>query len=407
LPFGLSIDLHKHHYHHNDKTTIATTSNPPPYELYFIMSGQGCLLRPDGSLDPLSSGDAVLLTQGAGRCTAPPPFPPPPSPSSCNDDVDIDDWSVASLVVHIPRSLVDAVPVSTNIVDTNNDNINNTSIVQQQQQQQQQQHRDEAHRQSAIELVEKAWGNAVRVRHLPLHVAETILAGANDTAVQAASTVHIINREELDISENKANTNKEGEGAAAAALDYLSGILSKWLRKMYNNNNNNKGENGRDAPATTILQGVLKRTLTELTAFQLPNQTNRLALIFDPLAKPAVPFVFGIEIFEENHKTHPHNHPTAYELFFILSGEGEGFCDDVRFPVKAGDVVVFRPRSVHGIDNGQGRRMYCLELMLPNESFAEFVRGGRETGGLKQEDMCVIASIGCGGGNNNKNISGK
>jgi mannose-6-phosphate isomerase-like protein (cupin superfamily) len=265
-----------------------------------------------------------------------------------------------------------------------------TSIIPQQQQQQEE---DEAHRQSAVELVEKAWGNAVPVRHLPLHVAETILAGANDTAVQAASTVGITNREELYISENDADTNNGGARAAAAALNYLSGILSKWLGKMYNNN---KGGNGRDAPATTLLQGVLKRTLTELTAFQLPNQTNRLALIFDPLAKPAVPFVFGIEIFEENHKTHPHNHHTAYELFFILSGEGEGFCDDVRFPVKAGDVVVFKPRSVHGIDNGQGRRMYCLELMLPNESFAEFVRGGRETGGLKEDDMCVIASIGCG-----------
>jgi hypothetical protein len=39
--------------------------------------------------------------------------------------------------------------------------------------------------------------------------------------------------------------------------------------------------------------------------------------------------------------------------------------------------------------------MYCLELMLPNESFAELVRQGTDTGGLRQDDLCVLASIGC------------
>lgn len=35
--------------------------------------------------------------------------------------------------------------------------------------------------------------------------------------------------------------------------------------------------------------------------------------------------------------------------------------------MRAGDVVVFRPGAVHGIDNGPDSRMYCLELMVPNE----------------------------------------
>ena len=104
---------------------------------------------------------------------------------------------------------------------------------------------------------------------------------------------------------------------------------------------------------------ILKH-LQELTAFQLPNQTNRLALVFDPLARPPVsgawqpcligwttvartprvcahhthhafsatwrvltalytvyrpqvPFVFGVEIFEKGHRTQPHVHklPTS------------------------------------------------------------------------------------------------
>jgi len=38
--------------------------------------------------------------------------------------------------------------------------------------------------------------------------------------------------------------------------------------------------------------------------------------------------------------------------------------------VRAGDVVVFPPRSVHGIDVAEDARMYCLELMQPNDMFA-------------------------------------
>ena len=56
-----------------------------------------------------------------------------------------------------------------------------------------------------------------------------------------------------------------------------------------------------------------------MAAFRLPNQTNRLALIVDPLTDQ-VPFTFGIEIFERGHKTIPHTHRMSQELFFILAG---------------------------------------------------------------------------------------
>ena len=35
---------------------------------------------------------------------------------------------------------------------------------------------------------------------------------------------------------------------------------------------------------------------------------------------PQVNFTFGVEIFEPGHKTTPHVHQQAYELFFILAG---------------------------------------------------------------------------------------
>ena len=141
-------------------------------------------------------------------------------------------------------------------------------------------------------------------------------------------------------------------------------------------------------------QCVMKKTLSELNAFQLPNQTNRLALMFDP-TDHEVPFTFGVEIFEQGHKTNPHTHAVSHELFFILAGEGEGFCDDERFAVKAGDVVVFPPTSLHGIDNGPTSKMYCLELMLPNDMFAEFVKGGQPAGVLRDDDMCIMIAQGC------------
>ena len=141
-------------------------------------------------------------------------------------------------------------------------------------------------------------------------------------------------------------------------------------------------------------QCVVKKTLSELNAFQLPNQTNRLALMFDP-TDHEVPFTFGVEIFEEGHKTNPHTHAVSHELFFILAGEGEGFCDSERFSVKAGDVVVFPPTSLHGIDNGPTSKMYCLELMLPNDMFAEFVKGGKPAGALRDDDMCIMIAQGC------------
>lgn len=42
------------------------------------------------------------------------------------------------------------------------------------------------------------------------------------------------------------------------------------------------------------------------------------------------------------------------------AGEGEGFCDGRRFPLAAGDLIVFPPRSMHGIDVAPSGRLYAL-----------------------------------------------
>lgn len=61
---------------------------------------------------------------------------------------------------------------------------------------------------------------------------------------------------------------------------------------------------------------------------------------------------------------------TCLRLCKLFAGQGEGFCGEQRFQVRAGDVVVFPPQSLHGIDVSEDARMYCLELMQPNDMFA-------------------------------------
>ena len=138
-----------------------------------------------------------------------------------------------------------------------------------------------------------------------------------------------------------------------------------------------------------------KVSLSDAPSFQFPNQQNRLALVMDPVTD-RVPFTFGVEIFPPGHRTTPHVHTTAHEMFFIVSGAGEAFCNGTRFRVGAGDTVVFPPGCEHGIDADAGQhKLYCLELMLPNEEFSELVRAGQKLEGLGSDDMCILAAIGC------------
>jgi quercetin dioxygenase-like cupin family protein len=160
------------------------------------------------------------------------------------------------------------------------------------------------------------------------------------------------------------------------------------------------------APLPPLLLGVptspTKRALTEVACWQLPAQSNRLALLFGPHAAPAVSLSFGLEIFEPGHVTPRHVHPGAYELFFVVAGEGLGVVrhtDDSNpshtsssssrngtsdvtssssdgtggssssgrwreehLVLAPGDVAVFPPGVVHALDNPHPGRLYCLQV---------------------------------------------
>jgi uncharacterized cupin superfamily protein len=108
---------------------------------------------------------------------------------------------------------------------------------------------------------------------------------------------------------------------------------------------------------------VRKRSLSGVRAWQLPNATNQLALLFGPHADPGLSLTFGVEMFEPGHRTTRHIHTAAYEMFIVLGGDGLGINNKEKIPLRAGDVAVFPPHIVHAIDNPSDRRMYCLQVL--------------------------------------------
>jgi quercetin dioxygenase-like cupin family protein len=105
-----------------------------------------------------------------------------------------------------------------------------------------------------------------------------------------------------------------------------------------------------------------KRSLSGVRAWQLPNATNQLALVFGPHLDPELSMTFGVEMFEPGHRTTRHIHTSAYEMFVVLGGQGVGISNGEEVPIRAGDVAVFPPYVVHAIDNTSDRRLYCLQV---------------------------------------------
>ncbi|MFB8791254.1 MAG: cupin domain-containing protein [Potamolinea sp.] len=127
----------------------------------------------------------------------------------------------------------------------------------------------------------------------------------------------------------------------------------------------------------------------EYQAYRIsPNDTNRLAIVFEPATANAS-LTICIEIFDKGGKTPPNRHQFAVEMFFVLKGEGLAICDGKTVPIRAGDSLLVPPTGIHEIRNtGQGR-LYALCIMVPNEDFAELIRSGIPVE-LDEEDMRVL-----------------
>lgn len=127
----------------------------------------------------------------------------------------------------------------------------------------------------------------------------------------------------------------------------------------------------------------------EYQAYRIsPNDTNRLAIIFEPATANAS-LTICIEIFDQGGKTPPNRHQFAVEMFFVLKGEGLAICDGKTVPIRAGDSLLVPPTGIHEIKNTGNGRLYALCIMVPNEDFAELIRSGIPVE-LDEEDMRVL-----------------
>ncbi|KAM3096333.1 cupin domain-containing protein [Phormidesmis sp. 146-35] len=119
-----------------------------------------------------------------------------------------------------------------------------------------------------------------------------------------------------------------------------------------------------------------------------PNDTNRLAIVFDPVIAN-FSMTFCVEIFDVGGKTPPNRHQLAVEMFFVLKGEGIAVCDGKEVAIRAGDSLLVPPTGIHEVRNTGSDRLYALCIMIPNEDFAELIRSGVPAE-LDAEDMAVL-----------------
>ncbi|NJM89631.1 MAG: cupin domain-containing protein [Hydrococcus sp. RU_2_2] len=122
-----------------------------------------------------------------------------------------------------------------------------------------------------------------------------------------------------------------------------------------------------------------------------PQDTNRLAIVFDPsIADDSL--TVCVEIFDPGGSTPTHRHHFAVEMFFILKGEGMAICDGKMLPLRPGDSLLVRPTGIHEIRNTSSQRLYALCFMVPNEDFSELIRSGIPEQ-LDEEDLSVLQRI--------------
>jgi mannose-6-phosphate isomerase-like protein (cupin superfamily) len=127
-----------------------------------------------------------------------------------------------------------------------------------------------------------------------------------------------------------------------------------------------------------VADPVILRSPADFDTFRIaPTDSNRMALFIDPI-RDKVPFIGFVEVFDKGGATPPNTHHDAYEVFYVLEGEGVATCAGKSTPIRKGDFLSVAPGNEHVVTNTGEGRLYCITFMLPNEGFAELVRSGRE-----------------------------
>lgn len=134
------------------------------------------------------------------------------------------------------------------------------------------------------------------------------------------------------------------------------------------------------------------KTLQDYQAYRIsPEDTNRLAIVFDPNSANDS-LTVCVEIFEIGSETPPHRHNFAVEMFFVLKGEGIAVCDGKESALHSGDSVLMPKTGTHYLKNTGHERLYVLCMMVPNEDFSELIRNGIPAS-LDEQDLKVLSRM--------------
>ena len=140
------------------------------------------------------------------------------------------------------------------------------------------------------------------------------------------------------------------------------------------------------------MEPAIAKTAKSYEAWRIsPTDTNRLALIFDPVADGAN-FIAAVEIFDHGGCTPPNEHAVGQEMFFVLKGEGRAVCDGKTIEVRTGDSLLLKPGTEHALENTGPGRLYCLTVMVPDDKFAALIRAGVRAV-LDAEDLSVLGRV--------------
>ena len=273
LPFALTLELHTSPAAAAERAGAQPPQRAAPgaaldrslYELHYVLGGSGQLVRP-GSTEELQAGDAVLMHAGAAACSA--VTAAPGDASSSTQDADLAaPFAMAELVFHMPRHLFEQQR-------------------QQQEQHEEQQHCEQLMLQSAslgplLQQQQQPGGAAGEKGYLSEAYLDALLAGARETARQALLGGSAASGDEGEQQQAEQQHGAQPPSSSSSSSSRIqlpsalqaavAGLQAGWQQQLQQ----------RTCPVT-------KRSLSELTAFRLPNQSNRLAVQFDPFSRPQV-----------------------------------------------------------------------------------------------------------------------
>ncbi len=141
-----------------------------------------------------------------------------------------------------------------------------------------------------------------------------------------------------------------------------------------------------------MLSPICLKTALDAPVFRIgPDDTNYFVLLFDQEGE-GFETVAVVEIFTVGGATPPNMHSRAHEMFYVLHGEGVARCEGASVPLGRGSAMLLRPGSEHVVENTGSGKLYTLTIMVPNEGFAELIRGGIPMQ-LDDEDRSVLGAL--------------